>query len=82
VIERPGWKDTTPIRLTTSKQRIDSGPALGQPMTKTRRKAPAGLIFSRRLKGNVLVLKMFGRWPVRLRTARKIGVRWTRRRGF
>jgi len=37
--ERPGGNDTTPIRLTTSKQRFDSGLARGRVMSKRRRGA-------------------------------------------
>jgi hypothetical protein len=42
--QRSGLIDSTPIRLTTSKQRFDSGHALGRAMSKKRRRGrlPAG----------------------------------------
>jgi hypothetical protein len=36
--QRSGLIDSTPIRLTTSKQRFDSGRALGRAMSKKRRR--------------------------------------------
>jgi hypothetical protein len=45
VNERTGLNDSTPIRLTTSKQRVDSGSRRGRAMAEWRR----GVVLHRRL---------------------------------